>query len=95
SGALKNALDWISRLRPAPMAGTPVAVVSAAAGVAGGQRAKSLMYLLLVPFKCELVFNPEVNLGTARDKFDANGRLTDEAAEKFLGQLMDALKAKV
>ena len=95
SGALKNALDWVSRLRPAPMGGTPVAVVSAAAGMAGGQRAKSMMYLLLIPFGCKLVFDPEVNIGGVQNRFDDAGRLTDEAAEKFLGQLMGNLKAAV
>ena len=77
------------------MDGTPVAVVSAAAGMAGGQRAKSMMYLLLIPFGCRLVFNPEVSIGGAHTKFDETGRLSDEAAEKFLGQLMDTLKAEL
>ena len=95
SGALKNALDWVSRVKPAPMADTPVAVVSAAAGMAGGQRAKSMMYLLLVPFDCRLVFNPEVNIGGAQAKFDDQGRLSDEGSEKFLRQLMEALKAQI
>jgi chromate reductase, NAD(P)H dehydrogenase (quinone) len=45
SGVLKNALDWVSRPRPAPMVGKPVAVVSAAAGLAGGQRATAVLYL--------------------------------------------------
>ena len=35
-GVLKNALDWVSRHKPSPWAGKPVAVMSAAAGRAGG-----------------------------------------------------------
>ncbi len=62
SGVLKNALDWISRPRPAPMAGKPVAVVAAAAGLAGGQRATFALYLMLVAFKVRLINQPEVNV---------------------------------
>ena len=95
SGVMKNMLDWVSRPRPAPMVGKPVAVLSAAAGVSGGQRAKSHMYLYLIPFKVNLVFDPEVNLGNAGSKFDASGRLTDEAALKALEALMTALEAEI
>lgn len=94
SGVLKNALDWVSRPRPAPMVGKPVAVVSAAAGLAGGQRAKSSAYLMLIPFMVDLVLHPEVNVGGASSKFDATGRLTDDGTEKALTALMEALKAR-
>ncbi len=94
-GSLKNALDWVSRVRPMATAGKPCACLSASAGMAGGQRAKSALYLMLVPFGVRFVFDPEVNVGGSGDKFDEHGRLTDEAAEKFLGQLMGALKAAV
>ena len=95
SGVMKNMLDWVSRPRPAPMAGKPVAVLSAAAGTAGGQRAKSNMYLYLIPFKVNLVFNPEVNLGSAHAQFDENGRLKDVAVQEALEKLMVALKAAI
>jgi chromate reductase len=41
SGVLKNALDWVSRTKGRPWADKPVAVMSAAAGRAGGERADS------------------------------------------------------
>ena len=93
SGLLKNMLDWASRPRPAPLVGKPVAVVSAAAGAAGGERAKSAMCLFLVPFKVRLVLHPEVNVGNAAEQFDADGRLTDDAKRKALEELMAALRA--
>ena len=95
SGVMKNALDWISRAKPWVTEGKPTAVLTATAGMAGGQRAKSAMYLYLIPFRVQLVLDPEVNIGGAASKFDAAGNLTDEASQKFLGQLMDALKAAV
>ncbi|MEL7000117.1 MAG: NAD(P)H-dependent oxidoreductase [Pseudomonadota bacterium] len=95
SGVMKNMLDWVSRPRPAPMVGKPVAVLSAAAGDAGGQRAKSHMYLYLIPFKVKLVYDSEVNVGNAGSKFDETGRLTDAASEKALERLMSELKAAI
>ncbi|GMG83300.1 NAD(P)H-dependent FMN reductase [Paralimibaculum aggregatum] len=94
-GLLKNALDWVSRPKPMPTAGKPVAVVSAAAGIAGGQRSKSALYLMLLPFGMHRVHAPEVNLGQSGRKFDEAGNLTDEMAVKLLGDLMGALKAAI
>ncbi|MCL5777020.1 NAD(P)H-dependent oxidoreductase [Limibaculum sp. FT325] len=94
-GVLKNALDWISRVRPMATEGKPVAPISAAAGMAGGQRATSALYLMLIPFGVRLVTAPEVSVGNSSKKFDADGRLTDEAAEKFLRQKMEALRAAI
>ena len=95
SGVIKNCLDWVSRPRPAPMAGKPVAVVSATAGLAGGERAKSAMYLFLVPFKVRLVFQPEVNIGNNANNFDADGHLSDQSKYETLEKLMAALKAEI
>lgn len=94
-GVLKNALDWVSRVRPMATEGKPLAPVSAAAGMAGGQRATSALYLMLIPFGVKLVTAPEVSVGNSASKFDADGRLTDEAALKFLGQKMAALRAAI
>lgn len=95
SGVMKNMLDWVSRPRPAPMVGKPVAVVSAAAGGAGGQRAMSMMYLYLIPFKVKLVTAQEVNVGGAQDAFDGEGRLKDEGHMTALKRQMEALRAAI
>lgn len=95
SGVLKNALDWVSRPRPAPMVDKPVALVSAAAGVAGGERAKSALYLMLIPFRVRLVTHPEVNLGQAGDQFEAEGRLVPGPKGEALAALMQTLRAAV
>jgi len=93
SGVLKNALDWVSRVRPVPLAGKPVAVVSAAAGLAGGQRATAALYLMLIPFKVRLVAEVEVAVGNAASRFDEDGRLTDERLLAALERQMAALRA--
>jgi len=95
SGVLKNALDWVSRPRTAPMIGKPVAVVSAAAGLAGGQRATAALYLMLIPFKVRLVAEIEVAVGNAADRFDGNGRLSDDRHAGALEVQMQALRAAI
>ena len=95
SGVLKNALDWISRPRPALMAEKPLALMSATAGPAGGERSKSAAYLTLIPFKARLILHPEINIGGASDQFDAEGRLVNEAKARALGKLMGALREAV
>lgn len=95
SGVLKNALDWLSRPRPAPLVGKPVAVMSAAAGIAGGQRAVSTLYLNLIPFKVKLVNTTEVNVGASYEAFDEHGQLKSEAARAALAQHMAELRAAI
>jgi chromate reductase len=94
SGVLKNALDWISRTPGNPWAGKPVAVMSATAGRAGGERAQWSLRLALMPFRPEIVPGPEMLLAGAGKQFDDDGRLTSEQYLKTLGDLMEALKAR-
>lgn len=95
SGVLKNALDWVSRVRPVPLAGKPVAVISAAAGLAGGQRATAALYLMLIPFKVRLVAEAEVAIGNAGNRFDAQGRLSDAALAGMLEKQIRALRTSI
>ena len=73
SGVLKNAIDWASRPPDQPFAGKPVAIMGAAAGMAGTARAqydlrRSCVYLDMHPLN-----RPEVLIGQAHTKFDAAG----------------------
>jgi chromate reductase len=92
SGVLKNALDWVSRVHPVPLVGKPVAVVSAAAGLAGGQRATAGLWLMLIPFKIRLVHEVEVGVGGASNQFGTDGRLTNEKLAGALASQMRALR---
>jgi chromate reductase len=91
SGALKNAIDWLSRLSPQPFDDKPVAIMGAAAGALGTGRAqydlrRSCVFLNMHPLN-----KPEVFIGAAHTKFDAAGKLTDEPTRDFIKQLMAAL----
>jgi chromate reductase len=94
SGVLKNALDWISRVKPQPLAGKPVAILSAAAGRAGGERAQMTLRACLVAFGPSLLQQPEVFVAGAERAFEA-GRLADPKAREAVARQMAALRALV
>ena len=94
SGVLKNALDWVSRTEGAPWKGKPVALISAAAGRAGGARAQYALRLAMTPFRPRLLMGPEVMVAAAQDQF-TNGKLAeDEVYERSLKVLMKLLKVE-
>ncbi|PSL18316.1 NADPH-dependent FMN reductase [Shimia abyssi] len=95
TGVLKNALDWISRHTEKPLVGKPTALMSAAAGRAGGVRAQTMMRSCLVAFRPRITLAPELSLANSGSAFDANGRLTNERTEASLKTLMDALRADI
>jgi chromate reductase len=95
SGVLKNALDWVSRTKLAPWKGKPVAVMSAAAGRAGGERAQMVLRGFMVPFQPRILQGPEMHLAASSNQFDENGQLTSEQYIDTLQQLMDNLRAEL
>ena len=90
-GVLKNALDWLSR-GGAPWKDKPVAIVSAAAGRAGGERTQFALRLMMVAFRPYLLQGPEVMVASPAKAFDDAGNLTDDMAAKLLGELMGDLR---
>ncbi len=95
SGVLKNALDWVSMVRPNAWEGKPVAIMSAAAGVTGGVRAQYSLRHCMTPFNPRILQAPEVMVGNAAEAFDDHGKLTDTRTLGLLGEQMDALKNEV
>ena len=95
SGALKNALDWVSRTDGNPWNNKPLAIMSAAAGRAGGERTQFALRLMMMPFQPDILQGPEVLVANSSNEFDENGKLTGEIYIKLLTELMDALKARI
>ena len=50
SGVLKNALDWVSRVKGMAWKDKPVVLMAAADGRAGGERAMHSLILCMMPF---------------------------------------------
>lgn len=92
SGVLKNALDWVSRTKGAPWANKPVALMSAAAGRAGGERTQNMARLCLTPFRPLLITGPEVMVAATAQQWDDRGRLINELNAKALDELMQVLR---
>ena len=85
-GVLKNALDWLSRLKDQPFAGKPVLLQSASGGALGGARMQYHLRQVMV-FVEAMVFNrPEVFVGAAPNKFNDELKLTDQAARDIVKQ---------
>ncbi|MGD1880883.1 MAG: NADPH-dependent FMN reductase [Paracoccaceae bacterium] len=95
SGVLKNALDWVSRVEGQHWSGKPVAVMSAAAGRAGGERAQMILRGFMVPFRPRILQGPEIHLAASSSQFDENGQLTGEIYVRELTQLMQSLRAEI
>lgn len=93
SGVLKNAIDWASRPPDQPFAGKPCAIIGAAAGMAGSARAQLHLRQSCVFLDMHPLNKPEVLIFQAQNKFDANGRLTDDVARGLIADLMKALLA--
>jgi chromate reductase len=93
SGALKNAIDWGSRPPNQVFQEKPVAIFSATQGPLGGPRNQYDLRRILTQLWAHPLPRPEVFIGAAQTKFDANGKLTDETTRKFLSELVVGFKA--
>ena len=93
SGALKNALDWVSRTKGGPWKNKPVAIMSAAAGRAGGERSQFALRLAMMAFRPRILQGPEVLVASSGNAFDENGTLIEESYTKLLTELMDELRS--
>jgi len=94
-GVLKNALDWVSRTKGAPFRDKPLAIMSAADGRAGGDRAQFSLRLALVMFRPRILQGPEVMIADSRNAFGPDGHLLSDRYFASLTSLMDELKAEI
>ena len=92
SGVLKNAIDWVSRTDPQPFANKPVAIMGASPGALGTARAQYDLRRMCVYLDAHLLNKPEVMISAAHTRFDADGRLTDQATRTFVASLVTALR---
>jgi chromate reductase len=69
-----------------------VAIFSATTGPLGGPRNQYDLRRILVQLWAHPLPRPEVFIGSANTKFDANGKLTDETTRKFLTDLLAGFK---
>jgi chromate reductase len=91
-GVLKNAIDWASRpYGDSAWDGKPAAIMGASVGAIATARAQyhlrqSMVFLNMFPLN-----QPEVMIGHAADKFDAEMNLTDEKTREHIRKQLAAL----
>jgi chromate reductase, NAD(P)H dehydrogenase (quinone) len=93
-GGLKNAIDWVSR-PPAtsPFQKKPVGIMGASQGVSGTMRMQIHLRSIVQGIGMIAMPKPEVVVTHCRDKFDAEGRLTDTATREHVTAFMAAFLA--
>jgi len=84
-GALKNAIDWASR-PPAtsPLRGKPVGMIGSSVGMSGSMRAQYHLRQILIYSDNPVLVQPEVLIPRAKERFDAELRLTDDSTRELL-----------
>jgi len=92
-GGLKNAIDWVSRMKDQPFKDKPVALQSVAGGPLGGGRVQYQWRQIMVFVEALVFLRPEVFVGMAQTKFDADTlEFKDEAGIKFITQQLAAFE---
>jgi chromate reductase len=89
---LKNAIDWGSRPPNQVFHDKAIAIFSAAGGPLGGARVQYDLRRILGQLWGHVLPRPEVFIGMAASKIDAQGKLTDETTRKFLTELLAGFK---
>jgi chromate reductase len=89
---LKNAIDWASRpYGDSAWSGKPVAIMGASIGTIGTARAQYHLRQTFVFLNMFPINQPEVMIGNASERFDAEGNLTDDQTKEFIRQLLKNL----
>ena len=91
-GVLKNAIDWASRpYGDSAWSGKPAAIMGASVGAIGTARAQYHLRQVMVFLNMFPVNQPEVMIGNASERFDAEGNLTDDTTKQLIRQLLQNL----
>ena len=92
-GFLKNAIDWASRKPDPALDGKPGLIMGASTGAFGTIRMQHHLRQICVAVNVRLLTRPEVAIGKAQEKFDAEGRLVDESTRELVRSALAALSA--
>ena len=92
-GGLKNAIDWVSRMKEQPFKDKPVVLQSCAGGILGGSRKQYHLRMSLTSVDAVLFGRPEVIVTFAAQKFDEKTlELKDQTAIDLVKQQLAAFE---
>lgn len=90
-GALKNAIDWVSRMPNQPFAGKPIAIQSATGGALGGGRMQYDLRRCMIFLDAWTINKPEIFIGNCSQRIDEKtGQIKDEQTISFIKQQLAA-----
>jgi chromate reductase, NAD(P)H dehydrogenase (quinone) len=90
-GALKNAIDWVSRTPNQPFAGKPIAIQSATGGPLGGGRMQYDLRRCMIFLDAWTINKPEIFIGNCSQRIDEKtGQIKDEQTIGFIKQQLAA-----
>jgi chromate reductase, NAD(P)H dehydrogenase (quinone) len=93
-GQLKNALDWASRpIATNVFRNKPVAVVGASTSMFGAVWAQAELRKVLAATGARVI-GAELPVAQAHERFDADGRLTDDELRSKLAEIVELLAAE-
>jgi chromate reductase, NAD(P)H dehydrogenase (quinone) len=89
-GVLKNTIDWLSRPpKNSVLDGAVAAIMGASPGMTGTARSQTQLRQAFVFTNTYALLQPEVLVARAHEKFDADGRLTDDKTREFLRTFLE------
>ncbi|HVV60731.1 MAG TPA: NADPH-dependent FMN reductase [Pseudolabrys sp.] len=90
-GVLKNAIDWVSRMKDQPFEGKPVAIQSCSQGPLGGARMQYHWRMSMTFLKAYIFGTPEIFVGNAASKFEKDTlELKDQPTKDIVKQQLAA-----
>jgi chromate reductase len=94
---LKNFLDWSSRpeSEPLPWDQKPVAILGASTGARGASFAQYDVRRVMSYFNARVLGQPEVYVGLAEQKFDADSNLKDDKTKEVLKKFLAAFSEHI
>jgi chromate reductase len=94
-GGLKNAIDWVSRVKDQPFKDKPIAIQSATGGPMGGGRMQYHLRQAMVFLNAYTFNTPEIFVGSAHTKFNDKMEFTDEAGVNFIKQQLAGFETMI
>lgn len=92
-GSLKNAIDWASRpWQQNSLTGKPTAVIGASIGAIGTAVAQQHLRNVLTFCDAPQLQAPEAYIQYSKDRFSADGEVTDDSTREFLEQYLQAFE---
>jgi len=90
-GVLKNAMDWISRVKPSVYDAKPTAMMGTSPGNLGTARAQMQLRNQLANLNCHTVAQPMIYVGHAGRYFDEGKDGLDDTTRGFIEKQLAAL----